>query len=164
MAMSDEEREARAEARAKALRAERIKTVWTALSAKKRKTSRQLSKETGYSKRLVLSTINLIRRQTDDRGGSAIAYDPRTHEFWIAATWDQHAGGIEWLRRHLTTRARSLNEFMDVAAGLWPSDVPISMLVGIKQIEAAVQSLEDAIQIEHEKARLKADRGVNLRG
>lgn len=162
--LTDTEREERAEARAVARRAARINTVWSALSTSKRKTSKQIAAETGFSRRLVLSTINLIRRETDGRDGSAVAYDKRTHEFWIPASWKQHQEGIEWLRQHLSTRAYSLAAFMDVAAGLWPGDVPISLLVGIKQVEAAIKSLDEAVAIEAERAELRAKRSPTLHG
>jgi hypothetical protein len=83
MAMTDEEREERSDQRRALLRAARVRTVMGALSPTKRKTSKQISDETGLSADLVLSTIRLIWRRDQDRGPTPIAYDPSTHEFWV---------------------------------------------------------------------------------
>ena len=163
--MSDTDREEAAEQRAIDLRAKRIKVVWKALSKKKRKTTKQISNEVGLSPELVRSTVNLIRRQTDDNHATPISYDPATHEYWIAVDWtDDQDIYIEWLRKHLTTRAYSLAELIDVAVATWPGDVPLDLLVGIKQVDAAIRSLEAAVKVEREKAQQKADRGVKLHG
>jgi hypothetical protein len=165
--MTDEEREARAEERAAALRSKRILKVLGALSKTKRKTTRQISDETGYSVSLVRSTINMIRRQTDAREGSAVAYDPQTHEFWIPRTWDEHEPGVNWLAKHAATRVRSLAEFLDVAVAIFGRDVPVDLLVAVGMTEATIDRVDAAVaatEQRHEKGKLGVNRGVKLHG
>lgn len=162
--MDDETREARAEQRAITRRADRIRIVLGALHTSTRKTTRQIASETGFSEPLVLSTLNLIRRQTDDREGSAVAYDPSRHEWWIPSTWDEHKRGIEWLRQHLSTRIGSLSEFLDVAAATWPTDVPMHLRLGIMQISAAMEALEQAITYAEANGGASATRPPKLYG
>lgn len=166
--MSDTEREARAEKRAKARRDARIAKVLNALSPTTRKTSKQLSDETGYSVPLVRSTINMIRRHDEDRNGQAISYDPSTHEYWIATAWknDQDAF-IEWLRKHLTTRAYNLTEFLEVANGRASTlhgQVPRELMTAIQMVDLAVQALELVAPTPVEKPALKATRPPELHG
>lgn len=163
MAMTDKEREERAKERARRKRMARVKVVWAALG-RKRKTSRQISDEVGLSKDTVKSTINFIRKETEDWPGKPVGYDPRTHEYWVSATWAEHKIGIEWLRRHLVTRANSLAAFIDVAFGLWEDDIPVELLAGMQQLEDAIKRLDHAVMSIPERAELSAKKPPNLIG
>lgn len=168
MAMSDEDREQRAQERALRARSVKMQKVWNALSKSKRKTLRQLADETGYSKKTVSEAIKFLRQETevavgDFRTGSAITMDPRNHTYWIARNWPEEWLLIEWLRKHLTTRARHLNRFLDVPVAMWPGDVPINIIVAMQQLDDAIRRLEEAA-VHYEPGRPHHNRGVNLHG
>jgi hypothetical protein len=164
MAMTDEEREERSDQRRALLRAARVRTVMGALSPTKRKTSKQIGDETGLSADLVLSTIRLIWRRDQDRGPTPIAYDPSTHEFWVARNYADTKARTEWLRKHLQTRAFNLQEDVDVLHGLWAGDVPVDLLVAMGMIESAMEALDRAFEAPAPKPSLSATKPPTLHG
>lgn len=164
MAMTDKEREERREARAKALRAEKMRTVFATLSKTKGKTTRQIAKETGYSEDTVGSALRWLRKQTDDWAGEPLAHDFQTHEWRLAKSWPDNAGLSRWLMRHLITRAESIKAEMDVSYATYPGDVPPLLIAALMQMESVMQMLDQVVINNVPNGRPHHDRGVNLHG
>jgi len=106
----------------------RVQKVWNALKPTKHGkplTAKEIAAKTGYSHRLVSSTITLIQNSMKELGGfEPLTYNASNHTWKIARSWDEKVPYIVWLRAHLATRASSLKNHADVAAGVWPGEVP----------------------------------------
>lgn len=133
MSATAEERREEREAIRRSTRVQQVYAEIAKATASKRKriSTADISAATGYSERLVLSTINLVNRTTSDYGASAskmLTYAPPKRQkgepggWSVASSWADRAAWHATLHRHATTRVESLEEFADVMEGLWPNE------------------------------------------
>jgi len=148
MAMTDEEREERAEQRSKDRRVERIQKVWAALSRTQYQTAAQLAVKTGMSAPLVRSTLNLIRLGADDVNGEPLSYDYRAYAWKIADSWPEAAPGFRWKVRHVVTRLNRISAELDVMVATWPGKVPTSMQIFAWACSQLVKQADTWVEVE----------------
>ena len=102
----------------------------------------EIAQKTGYSPRLVLSTIRFVNRTVNAMGsGRMYAFDTKRKGWKVAATWDERSKWHLTLHAHARTRVDSLRAESEVALALWPVAVPAGLAA---DYEKALRDLDRA--------------------